>query len=75
MTLLDAKPQATSIREPFVNEPVLELRRSGIRGQLTSLGVGRIADDDRCTAESDELYSYRRDGTTGRFAGLIWLAP
>jgi purine-nucleoside/S-methyl-5'-thioadenosine phosphorylase / adenosine deaminase len=54
--------------------PGIDLR-SGIRGQLTRLGVGRIADDDRCTAESDELYSYRRDGTTGRFAGLIWLAP
>lgn len=49
--------------------------RAGISGQLTRLGVGCITDDPRCTAESDELYSYRRDGTTGRFAGLIWLAP
>jgi hypothetical protein len=27
-----------------------------------------------CTAERDDLFSYRRDGTTGRFAGLAWLA-
>ncbi len=47
--------------------------RAGLRGQLARLGVGAIADDARCTAESGELFSYRRDGTTGRFAGLIWL--
>lgn len=29
---------------------------------------------DGCTAERPDLYSYRRDGTTGRFAGLAWLA-
>ena len=47
--------------------------RAGLRGQLASLGVPSVADDLRCTAESAELFSYRRDGTTGRFAGLIWL--
>ena len=52
--------------------PGIDLR-AGLRGQLTGLGVAAIADDARCTAESAELYSYRRDGTTGRFAGLIWL--
>ena len=52
--------------------PGIDLR-AGLRGQLTRLGVAAIADDARCTAESAELYSYRRDGTTGRFAGLIWL--
>lgn len=26
-----------------------------------------------CTAERTDLYSYRRDGTTGRSAGLAWL--
>jgi purine-nucleoside/S-methyl-5'-thioadenosine phosphorylase / adenosine deaminase len=52
--------------------PAIDLR-GGLRGQLTRLGVAAIADDARCTAESAELYSYRRDGTTGRFAGLIWL--
>jgi YfiH family protein len=28
-----------------------------------------------CTAERDDLYSFRRDGVTGRFAGLAWLEP
>lgn len=27
-----------------------------------------------CTSERPDLYSYRRDGTTGRAAGLVWLA-
>jgi polyphenol oxidase len=49
--------------------------RAGLRGQLAALGVARVADDLRCTAESAELFSYRRDRTTGRFAGLIWLGP
>jgi YfiH family protein len=26
-----------------------------------------------CTAESPDHYSYRRDGTTGRFAGVVWV--
>jgi YfiH family protein len=52
--------------------PGIDLR-AGLRGQLERLGVAAIADDARCTAESADLYSYRRDGTTGRFAGLIWL--
>jgi YfiH family protein len=54
--------------------PGIDLR-AGLRGQLARLGIGRIAHDPRCTAESPELFSYRRDGSTGRFAGLIWLAP
>lgn len=49
--------------------------RAGLRFQLAGLGVKRIADDPRCTAESAELFSYRRDGTTGRCAGVIWIAP
>ncbi|WP_283137002.1 peptidoglycan editing factor PgeF [Rhizohabitans arisaemae] len=47
--------------------------RSGIAAQLARAGVGEIRHDDRCTAESPELYSYRRDGDTGRFAGYVWL--
>jgi len=55
--------------------PGIDLR-AGVRSQLAGAGVGmdRIADDPRCTAESAELFSYRRDGTTGRCAGLIWIA-
>jgi YfiH family protein len=54
--------------------PGLDLR-AGIAGQLAALGVHRVRADDRCTAEDPALYSYRRDGRTGRFAALVWLAP
>lgn len=47
---------------------------AGLCAQLAAAGVGSIGTDGRCTAESPELYSYRRDGRTGRLAGLIWLA-
>jgi polyphenol oxidase len=47
----------------------------GVRAQLAAAGVGSIAADGRCTRESDGLYSYRRDGITGRLAALIWLVP
>jgi YfiH family protein len=49
--------------------------RAGLQSQLKAAGVSQVSHDTRCTAERRELYSYRRDTTTGRFAGLIWLAP
>ncbi|WP_261558984.1 peptidoglycan editing factor PgeF [Frankia tisae] len=49
--------------------------RAGIHHQLTAAGVTDIAIAPRCTAEDPELYSYRRDGRTGRFAGVAWLGP
>jgi hypothetical protein len=53
--------------------PGLDLR-AGIAAQLAAAGVRQVQADGRCTAEDPDLYSYRRDGVTGRFAGLIWLA-
>lgn len=47
--------------------------RAAIVVQLTACGVAEIRHDDRCTIESPELYSYRRDRRTGRFAAYIWL--
>jgi len=47
---------------------------AGAHAQLEQAGVGQVSADGRCTRESPGLYSYRRDGTTGRMAGLIWLA-
>ena len=32
-----------------------------------------VNNESRCTFESDDLYSYRRDGVTGRQAGIISL--
>ena len=48
---------------------------AGVRAQLEMAGVHEAGADGRCTRESPGLYSYRRDGQTGRGAGLIWLAP
>lgn len=47
---------------------------AGVRAQLEDAGVGWVRSVPRCTKESADLFSYRRDGTTGRSAGLIWLA-
>ena len=47
---------------------------AGIEAQLARAGVRGVTRDPRCTAETPGLYSYRRDGRTGRFAGFVWLA-
>ena len=47
---------------------------AGVRAQLERAGLREVSTDGRCTRESPGLYSYRRDGQTGRQAGLIWLA-
>jgi YfiH family protein len=52
--------------------PSIDLR-AGLWRQLADLGVGKIGTDPRCTAEDKTLFSYRRDGTTGRIAGITWV--
>lgn len=47
--------------------------RAGIARQLTTLGVGAIDIDPRCTVEDPRLFSHRRDAPTGRLASLIWM--
>lgn len=54
--------------------PGLDLR-AGLARQLAALGVARVVTDPRCTAEDPELFSHRRDGTTGRQAGVAWIEP
>jgi polyphenol oxidase len=46
--------------------------RAGLWRQLCAAGVARVGVDPRCTIEDPELYSYRRDGVTGRLAALTW---
>lgn len=51
--------------------PSLDLG-AGVRAQLDRAGVEVVTDAVRCTRESPDLYSYRRDGAAaGRQAGLI----
>ena len=52
--------------------PGLDLR-AGLWRQLADAGVGKIGVDPRCTFEEPTLFSYRRDGNTGRIAGLVWV--
>jgi len=51
--------------------PAVDIAR-GVLAQLRALGVP-ATQVLGCTRESDDLYSYRRDGRTGRHAGLIVL--
>lgn len=50
--------------------PALDLPRA-IETRLGELGLASITRIDECTAESARLFSHRRDGVTGRFAGVI----
>ncbi len=43
----------------------------GVVAQLRSVGVDDVTWVRGCAREEPSLYSYRRDGTTGRFAGII----
>ncbi len=44
------------------------------RQRLATCGVTQVYGGDRCTfTEKEAFFSYRRDGTTGRMASLIWL--
>lgn len=47
--------------------------RAGLIRQLMELGVTHIDSDPRCTIADQEFFSYRRDGKTGRQAGVIWM--
>jgi YfiH family protein len=47
---------------------------AGVRAQLAELDV-EVIDATRCTIESENLYSYRREGpVSGRMAGLVKLS-
>lgn len=47
--------------------------RTGAAGVLVAVGVGRVDHHEACTIEDARFYSHRRDGVTGRHAGLVWL--
>lgn len=47
--------------------------RAGVAAQLRAAGVTDITSDAPCTAEDPGSFSYRRDGVTGRGAGVVVL--
>lgn len=53
--------------------PALDIA-TGVLAQLSAAGVS-ARQVLGCTRESGSLYSYRRDGVTGRHAGIILLRP
>jgi YfiH family protein len=61
-------PAATA--NTAAGRPALDLR-AAVRGQLA--GVVEVVDVASCTAEDARYFSHRRDGVTGRFAGVVWL--
>jgi hypothetical protein len=46
---------------------------AGARAQLMAAGLGVVRDVGRCTLEDEQLFSYRREGRTGRHAGAVVL--
>jgi YfiH family protein len=50
--------------------PSLDLR-AGVVAQLAAAGIVSVSADATCTAEDPRCYSYRRDGVTGRMAGVV----
>jgi YfiH family protein len=46
--------------------------RAAVTAQLRRAGVTDIRADGRCTLESPELFSHRRNAPTGRFASFLW---
>lgn len=47
---------------------------AAVRSQLQDAGV-IVEYSGNCTLEDEQLFSYRRDRNTGRFAGLVWTLP
>ena len=70
---VDARLPGSAVRTRR-GTPGLDLR-AGLYHQLTELGVARIGRDPRCTRETPELYSHRRDPRSGRHAAITWLDP
>ncbi|WP_131104182.1 polyphenol oxidase family protein [Ornithinimicrobium sufpigmenti] len=68
----EVEPVAASVTRQ--GTPAVDVA-AGVVEQLTRAGV-TLTWLPGCTRERDDLYSYRRDGATGRFAGVIrLLAP
>lgn len=47
---------------------------AGASAQLRAAGITRVRTVGGCTMEQDHFYSYRREGRTGRHAGVVVLA-
>jgi len=63
--VVPAAHATTSWSTPALDVP------AGVEAQLAAGGVQRVQRVALCTLEDERFYSYRRDGRTGRFAGIV----
>ena len=69
-------PEAAEAFKPAANGKWLADIYLLARQRLARLGVTRVFGGGFCTvSETERIFSYRRDGQTGRMASLIWLNP
>ncbi len=69
-----ASQEPASLSTTSWGTPALDIG-AGVRAQLERVGVA-VTDVSRCTLESPDLYSHRRDGAgAGRLAGVIRMRP
>lgn len=66
-----SNPSAYSVTHS--GTPSLDIS-GAVAAQIRTTGGEILFWSQTCTYESSRLYSYRRDGDTGRFAGLVWLS-
>ena len=70
---LRSDPEASRAFRPNTNGRFMADLGVLARRRLERLGMTRIYGGDQCTyAEGERYFSYRRDGSTGRQATLIW---
>jgi YfiH family protein len=61
-----------AISQTTAGTPALDLCKA-LKAALGAVGISRIHDEQICTVESSDHFSYRRDGVTGRQVGLVSL--
>ncbi|MFE5817820.1 peptidoglycan editing factor PgeF [Streptomyces sp. NPDC056479] len=67
-----AAVEPTAYAETSWGTPAVDVV-AGVHAQLARLGVHDRAQSPVCTLESSDHFSYRRERTTGRLAGYVWL--
>lgn len=67
-----AAVEPTAHAETSWGTPAVDVT-AGVHAQLERLGVHDREQSPVCTLESGDHFSYRRDRTTGRLAGYVWL--
>ncbi|HOF63005.1 MAG TPA: peptidoglycan editing factor PgeF [Dermatophilaceae bacterium] len=73
MAAAGAAVSAASWAVSWTGTPAMDVA-SGVVARLADRGVA-VTWLPGCSREDATLYSYRRDGSTGRYAGLVWLSP